>query len=246
MLKNKLIVSNWKMNLDFIDTKKLLSELVKISKKKDQNVINVICPQHLLIPLANKLLKSSKIILGAQDCHEQERGAYTGNSSIVLLKKLDCKYIIIGHSERRIYNKEENELIKKKVKIVNQHNLTPILCVGEQLEIRKKNNYKKFIINQLKECIPQNCNKIIVAYEPIWAIGSGLTPTTNDIKEIHKITLDLLLKKIKSVKFLYGGSVSSKNSKKIISESQIDGLLIGGASIRLEEITKILHQINFD
>ena len=138
MLKNKLIVSNWKMNLDFIDTKSLLSKLIKISKKKNQNVINVVCPQNLLIPIANKLLKSSNIILGAQDCHEKESGAYTGNSSIVLLKKLNCKYIIIGHSERRLYNKEENKLIKKKVEIVNRHKLTPILCVGEELEIRKK------------------------------------------------------------------------------------------------------------
>ena len=246
MLKNKLIVSNWKMNLDFIDTKSLLSKLIKISKKKNQNVINVVCPQNLLIPIANKLLKSSNLILGAQDCHEKESGAYTGNSSIVLLKNLNCKYIIIGHSERRLYNKEENKLIKKKVEIVNRHKLTPILCVGEELEIRKKSDYKNFIIDQLKKCIPKECEKIVVAYEPIWAIGSGLTPSINDIREIHEITVNLLLKKIKSVKFLYGGSVNSKNSKNIISESQIDGLLIGGASIKSEEITKILCQINFD
>ena len=242
MSQNKLIVSNWKMNLNLISAKKLINKLKKI-KFTNKYIKNIVCPQFLLIPLVTELIKSSNISLGAQDCHFIENGSSTGDSSITLIKKYGCKYVIIGHSERRNYHHEDNNLVKKKLILANKYNISPILCIGESLEVRKSNSYLNFLNKQLEECIPENLKKIIIAYEPIWSIGTGETPTNEDIQEIHKYSSTFLNKKknITNLTFLYGGSVNSKNSSDIIKGALVDGLLIGGASIQENEITKILN-----
>ncbi|MAI29492.1 MAG: triose-phosphate isomerase [Rickettsiales bacterium] len=240
MAQNTLIVSNWKMNLNLISAKKLISKLrsLKISK----NIKNIICPQYLLIPHVRKLIKNSQIILGAQDCHFEEQGSFTGDSSISLIRENGCKYVIIGHSERREFHKEENLDVKKKIKTAIKNYVIPIVCVGEPSLIRQNNSYLKFICNQIEECIPKKLEKLTIAYEPIWAIGSGLTPTIDDIIEVKECCVDFLkkTKKIKDIKFLYGGSVNSKNFFEIRNECKIDGALIGGASLIEKEITNIL------
>ena len=242
MAQNTLIVSNWKMNLNLISAKKLISKIksLKISK----NIKNIVCPQFLLIPHVRDLIKSSQIILGAQDCHFEEKGSFTGDSSISLIKDYGCKYVIVGHSERRKFHKEENSEIKKKIKIAIKNNINPIVCIGESFLLRQKKSYLKFIFKQLKECIPENLEKLIIAYEPIWAIGSGLTPTTEDIIEIKQSCLNFLKKnkKIKNVIFLYGGSVNSQNFFEIIDKCKVNGALIGGASLSEKEITNILKE----
>ena len=242
MLQNKLIVSNWKMNLNLISAKKLINKLKKMNYT-NKHIKNIVCPQFLLIPLIAELIKSSNISLGAQDCHFAENGSYTGDSSITLIKKFGCKYVIIGHSERRNYHHEDNNLVKKKLILANKYNISPILCIGESLEIRKGKSYLKFLKKQLEECIPENLKNIIIAYEPIWSIGTGKTPTNQDIQEIRKYSSNFLNKKknISNLTFLYGGSVNSKNSSDIIKGTLVDGLLIGGASIQENEITKILN-----
>ena len=141
MAQNTLIVSNWKMNLNLINAKKLISKLksLKISK----NIKNIVCPQYLLIPHVRDLIQSSQIILGAQDCHSEEKGSFTGDSSISLIKEYGCKYVIVGHSERREYHREENFDVKKKINIVIKNNITPIVCVGESFLLRQKKSYLK-------------------------------------------------------------------------------------------------------
>jgi triosephosphate isomerase len=242
MAKNTLIVSNWKMNLNLINAKKLISKLksLKISK----NIKNIVCPQFLLIPHVRDLIKSSQIILGAQDCHSQEKGSFTGDSSISLIKEYGCKYVIVGHSERREYHKEENFDVKKKINIAIKNNITPIVCIGESFLLRQKKSYLKFVCQQLEECIPKNLKQLIIAYEPIWAIGSGLTPTVDDIIEVKESCINFLKKnkKINEIKFLYGGSVNSLNFFEIRDKCQVHGALIGGASLLEKEITKILKE----
>ena len=242
MAQNTLIVSNWKMNLNLISAKRLIFKLktLKISK----NIKNIVCPQYLLIPHVRDLIKSSQILLGAQDCHFEEKGSFTGDSSIVLIKEFGCKYVIVGHSERREHHKEENLLIKNKINIATKNNVIPIVCIGESYLLRQRGSYLRFIYEQLDECIPKELKQLIIAYEPIWSIGSGLVPSIDDIIEIKEICMDFLKKnkKIDDIKFLYGGSVNSKNFFEIRDKCKVDGALIGGASLLEKEITNILKE----
>ena len=241
MVQVKLIVSNWKMNLDSKQATRLITNLKKL-KKIHPNFKNIICPQFMLIPLVSRLINQNQIILGSQDCHYINEGAYTGDTSIKLLKENNCKYVIIGHSERRHNHKETDSIVRKKVEHVLLNKLKPIVCVGESLKQRKSNKYKYILKKQLNNCIPANLNHIVIAYEPIWSIGSGLVPTLNEINEIYSLTKSFLrnTKKIKDFHFLYGGSVNSENFKKILDNTDVNGALIGGSSLNFKEIKKIL------
>ena len=185
MAKNKLIVSNWKMNLNLSDSKKLINKLIKSTVKKKPYLENIICPQFLLIPSISNLIKGTHLLLGAQNCHFERKGPFTGESSIELLKQFNCKYVILGHSERRLFSADSNLLIKKKIKIVLSEKIKPIVCIGEPLEFRKNKSYLKFLEKQLNECIPE-CNEIVIAYEPIWSIGTGLVPDYEEIYEVQE------------------------------------------------------------
>ena len=241
MAKNKLIVSNWKMNLNLSDSKKLITKLIKSTFKKKPYLENIICPQFLLIPSISNLIKDTHLLLGAQNCHFERKGPFTGESSIELLKQFNCKYVILGHSERRLFSADSNLLIKKKIKIVLSEKIKPIVCIGEPLEFRKNKSYLKFLEKQLNECIPE-CNEIVIAYEPIWSIGTGLVPDYEEIYEVQEYVKSFLKnqKSIKNISVLYGGSVSSNNIKHIIKESKVDGALIGGSSLDDKEILKII------
>jgi len=241
MSQVKLIVSNWKMNLNISQARTLTNKLKKIKIKKNL-IKNIICPQFVLLPIISNIVKDSNILLGAQDCHYKKFGAYTGDTSIELIKEIGCKYIIIGHSERREYKGETNDIVREKAELVISEKLKPIICIGETLEERKKNKYKKILEEQLKICIPNNLDEIIIAYEPIWSIGTGLIPTVDEIKEIKNFTCDYVFKskKISKIIFLYGGSVNSENIFEIFKLSDVNGALIGGSSLKFEEINKIL------
>ena len=241
MSHNTLIVSNWKMNFNFIQAKDLVIKLKKIKYNKVK-LTNVICPQFLLLPTLNEVLFESDIILGAQDLHFDLNGAYTGDTSIELIKDYNCKYSIIGHSERRTLHNESNIIIKKKVKLCLDNFVIPILCVGEFIEQRKKNTYKDFILKQLTECIQKiKCSELVIAYEPIWSIGTGIIPKVEDIIEISELIFSFLKKeKIEKFQILYGGSVNSSNFIEINSIEKINGALIGGASLKIDEMEKIL------
>ena len=241
MSHNTLIVSNWKMNFNFIQAKNLVTNLKKIKYNKVK-LTNIICPQFLLLPTLNEALFKSDFILGAQDLHFDLNGPYTGDTSIELIKDYNCKYSIVGHSERRALHNESNIMIKKKVKLCLDNFIIPILCVGESIEQRKKNTYKDFILKQLTECIKKiECSQLVIAYEPIWSIGTGIIPKVDDIVEISELIFSFLKKeKIDKFQILYGGSVSSSNFKEINSIDKINGALIGGASLKIDEMEKIL------
>ena len=237
----KLIVSNWKMNLNYSQSLNLIQKLKKLNCNS-KRIKNIICPQFLLIPHVEKHIKTCKFLLGAQDCHFKKNGSFTGETSLELLKKMNCKYIIVGHSERRSFQYESNLTIRKKVDFILSYKLKPIVCIGESLNDRKKSRYIKFVEKQLYECIPDNIKEIIVAYEPIWSIGTGVTPSIEEVSEMVIFLKDYLKNKknIKNSKVLYGGSVSSGNFKKLIYDTNSNGALIGGASLKFNEMKKIL------
>ena len=242
MKKKIFIVANWKMNLSISDSAKLIKALKKINF--NQKLIKVIiCPQFLLIPKVSELLKKNKISLGAQDCHYSLSGAFTGDNSCSLLKFFGCKYVILGHSERRQYHNEKYLTVKQKIITANALNIKPIVCVGESLKERQIRNYKLIIINQLKKCIPDNITEVIVAYEPIWSIGTGIIPKHNEIKEISNLIFNFFSKKKIKVNILYGGSVNVNNFNEILSIKNICGGLVGGASLDSNQLTEMIEKI---
>lgn len=195
--------------------------------------------------LTEIVLNARPLKLGAQDCHYELSGSFTGDISATMLKKVGCEYVILGHSERRNAHFESDEIVSKKVKTALSQNLIPIICVGENKENRDQKKHLEFVYRQLMRSVPQNVKfkKLIIAYEPIWSIGTGITPTVAEISEMAK-----LIKKIFDEKFagiseeyfiLYGGSVSAENSAEILAIANIDGLLVGKASLDIEEFSKI-------
>ena len=247
MKKSKFIVANWKMNLTISSSKELIKSTENAVKNLDSCIKVIICPQFPLIPILNNYLgANSSITLGAQDCHHEVNGAFTGETSIELLKELNCRYIISGHSERRLNNFESSNLIKNKVKRIIDLSLTPILCVGETLKDRKSNRYLEVISKQLFDSLPENVEEILIAYEPIWSIGTGLIPELLEINEVAKHIKTFINegeKKIKKFSVLYGGSVNSTNFFDILNIENIDGGLVGGASIKSNEFNKMLKNL---
>ena len=247
MKKSKFIVANWKMNLTISSSKELIKSTENAVKNLDSCIKVIICPQFPLIPILNDYLGANSLIsLGAQDCHHEVNGAFTGETSIELLKELNCRYIISGHSERRLNNFESSNLIKNKVKRIIDLSLTPILCVGETLKDRKSNRYLEVISKQLFDSLPENVEEILIAYEPIWSIGTGLIPELLEINEVAKHIKTFINegeKKIKKFSVLYGGSVNSTNFFDILNIENIDGGLVGGASIKSNEFNKMLKNL---
>ncbi len=186
--------------------------------------------------------------VGAQDCHEENSGAYTGSVSAEMLQEIGCEYVIVGHSERRKYQYEANETVAKKLHSVVAKEMTPVLCVGESKEVRDSKKHVDFVVKQLSSCIPKDVEiaKLIVAYEPIWSIGTGAIPTVEEIQEMTnaiktKLNEDLS-SQVKSFSILYGGSVSVNNSAEILSAKNLDGLLVGKASLDAGDFFEIAKQ----
>ena len=200
-------------------------------------------------PLA-QLIKSTNIKLGAQNCSEHSSGAYTGEVSASMLQSIGVNYVIIGHSERRIYFNETNQVIAKKINEAIRSNLQPIFCCGEQLAERETNNHFNIIENQLEEGLfhlsATNFEKVIIAYEPVWAIGTGITATSNQAQEMHYFIRNLIATKYNTTianncSVLYGGSCNALNAKELFSEPDVDGGLIGGASLKATDFIEIAN-----
>jgi len=241
----KIVIFNWKMNPESESKAKRLVEIIERAKKKS-NFKVVVCPP--FVYLGSLIKKFKKIEFGAQNCFWEKKGAFTGEISCKMLRNLGVRFVILGHSERRKYFKETNKEIAKKIKAVAENKLIPILCVGETLEERKKSLTKKVIkkqlLNSLKEILDLKFKnfRLIVAYEPVWAIGTGKICEPEDALEIiyylKKILLDLLPSS--SLFFFYGGSINSKNIFLFLKEKEIDGVLVGGASLKEKEIVSML------
>ena len=199
-------------------------------------------PPNIYIDTVKKILNNSDIFIGAQDCSVHTSGAYTGDVSAKMLNDMECKYIIVGHSERRIGKFETNNDVALKAKNVMENKMCPIICVGEDAKDRDAGNALNFIEKQLNESIPKNYKDFIIAYEPIWAIGSGKIPTIDSINEMFNMIRQWLLNNgiDNNIKILYGGSVNKENVKEIFSCRDLGGLLIGGVSLKAQEFSDCL------
>ena len=239
----KIVAANWKMNMTMTETKDFLKKIIPKIKNTKNDII--LCLPSINIQTAKNMVRNTKIHIGAENFYFEDRGAYTGEISSAMLKDVGVEYVIIGHSERREIFKEDDVLINKKVKKAIKEKLIPILCVGESLQEREANKtFKKIknqLINDLSGIESSQIKKIIIAYEPIWAIGTGKTATEEEAEEVCKYIKDFIGEKFgetnkKSIKVLYGGSVNEKNAKELFKKENIDGGLIGGASLKPEFI----------
>ena len=248
-MTKKLIVGNWKMNLDYAEAKSLLQEIAQQKDHFNADAEIVVCPPMPYISVFHELLKSNDWIkLGAQNTFSKNSGAFTGETSPSQLKSLGVDYVIVGHSERREYFTEDNKFLLQKVKALLKEGITPIFCCGEQLQVRKSNVFKEFIMKQIEDVVftlsAEEISKIVIAYEPIWAIGTGKTATPEEAQEIHKL-LRMRIEKnygekvAKAIPLLYGGSMKPENANELLGQVDIDGGLIGGASLNAESFAKI-------
>ena len=248
--KKLLIAGNWKMN-GLRKSSLMISSLIKyIKNKKFKNTDILICPPFTIANIFSTLSKKSNLIIGAQDCSDKESGAFTGDISPEMLKDIDLEMVILGHSERREYHNETSEIIKKKAINALKNKLKVIICVGESLSQKKNGKTLRIIGDQLKKSLPDKItsNNLIIAYEPIWAIGSGLIPKNEDIFKVHEFIAKKLVKKYgvkgKKIKILYGGSVNKKNAEDILSIDFVNGALVGGASLSYKDFKSILDFCN--
>ncbi|MBI4436626.1 MAG: triose-phosphate isomerase [Candidatus Omnitrophica bacterium] len=247
-MRKILIAGNWKMY-------KTVEESVAFAKRlrqelpETEGITVAICPPFTSLSSVSEILRGSQIALGAQDVHFEEEGAFTGEVSPKMLVAAGCRYVIIGHSERRAYFSETNALIHQKLRASLRSGLTPILCVGERLEEREKGKTFEVVENHmsvLKGIEKEEVKKVVMAYEPVWAIGTGKTATPAQAQEVHVVLRKLLqtfydAEVSQSTRILYGGSVKPENSEALVREADIDGALVGGASLEVPSFIKIIQ-----
>lgn len=249
-MRRKVIAGNWKMNMLPNEAIQFIENLAPIIKNTKNEII--LCVPYTDLFYSLLTAQNTNIKIGSQNVHWEEKGAYTGEVSGAMLKSINVEYVIIGHSERRQYFAETDDTVNKKVKAALKNNLKPIVCVGETLEQREQGKQEEVITNQtelaLQGLAKAQVSNIILAYEPIWAIGTGKTATSEDannsIKSIRNKVEKLYGKEIaKQIIILYGGSVKPENAKELFTTSDIDGGLVGGASLKVEDFSKIILAI---
>ena len=246
MTRKMLIAGNWKMNGLTFDGIALASEIKDAVKSKKRVCEFLVCPPFTLLTSIKRVLKGTKIALGAQDCHFNEKGAHTGDVSPLMLVDTGCSYVILGHSERRADHGESSELVRKKAVAANSVGLKTVICIGETLEQRDNGETIDICSKQIMESVPDDATaeNTVIAYEPVWAIGTGKTPTTQDVEDVHVAVRKVLAKKLGKIqaskmRILYGGSVKPSNAKEFLSLENVDGALIGGASLKSEDFMAI-------
>lgn len=250
-MRKKIIAGNWKMNMTFDEGQKLTSEIVNMYKDESISDVEVVMnvPFPHIMPVKKLIGKTPRIFVGAQNCSDQDSGAYTGEVSAKILASFDTDFVILGHSERRQYFGEDNELLAKKVKKALEHGLNPIFCCGESLEIREAGTHLPNVKFQLKQSLfdlsAEEFSKIVIAYEPIWAIGTGKTASAEEAQEMHVSLRKSIASKYgsdvaDSTPILYGGSMNAGNAKELLSKPDVDGGLIGGASLKSRDFLEII------
>ena len=242
------IAGNWKMNKTIPEAIELVSKLKEIIEAIETGEILIIPPFTALSEI-RKVITGSKIKIGAQNIFWEESGAFTGEISPLMIKDVGCEYVLIGHSERRRYFGEDDRIVNLKIKSALTHSLNPIFCLGETLEEREAGKTLIRIHNQIEEGLKdiEEIENIIIAYEPVWAIGTGKTATPQQAQEVHRFIRQKLEKKYGNKKascaiILYGGSVKPENTYSLIKEEDIDGALIGGASLKVDSFVKIIEE----
>jgi triosephosphate isomerase len=252
-MRRKIVAGNWKMNNNLEQSKLLTYEIVKQLDNLKTDAIAVLIPSFVVLQQVSKTISSSKnVFLGAQNVHPKPSGAYTGEISVEMLQSVNVQFVLVGHSERREYFCESEDFLKQKVDAVIAAGLTPIFCCGESLTIRQEQTQENFVKTQLQKSLfhlsieqIENC---VIAYEQIWAIGTGLTATAEQAQQMHFFIRKIIAEKYNqtvanSISILYGGSCNPTNAKSIFSQPDVDGGLIGGASLKANDFIQIIKSI---
>jgi triosephosphate isomerase len=252
-MRKQIAAANWKMNLSVEQAITLLDEILTKNIRLSENQEAVFgVPFPYLLLAKDKISNSKNYFVAAQNCYTKDSGAFTGEVSAAMLSSLDIKYVIVGHSERREYFSEDNQTLSLKVDVCLKNNLKPIFCCGESLEIREAGTQNDYVETQLKESLfhldSSAIKDFVIAYEPIWAIGTGKTATADQAQEMHAHIRNVLAKKYgneiaESISILYGGSVKANNAKEIFSKPDVDGGLVGGASLNATEFAEIITSL---
>ncbi len=249
-MRKKVIAGNWKMNKTLSDGLALATEVVKLSKDNvPSDVTMVMCTPAIHLSEVAAIVEDSDLVhLGAQNMSEHESGAYTGDLSADMLLSVGTDFVILGHSERREYHYETNAQLAERVKLALAKGLTPIFCCGESLETREAGDHVSFVNQQLKESLyelsGEEMSKVVIAYEPIWAIGTGVTASTDQAQEMHKSIRESLSSHFgtevaNGIPILYGGSMKPANAQELLAQPDVDGGLIGGASLKAQDFIDI-------
>ena len=249
-MRRRIIAGNWKMNKTLAEGLSLASEVVNIANDEvPSNVSVVLCTPAIHLAQVSSIIKDANCVsLGAQNMSEHESGAYTGDISADMLKSVGVNFVILGHSERREYHHESNAQLASRVKLALAKGLTPIFCCGETLETREAGNHVNFVNNQLKESLfelsTEQMSQVVIAYEPIWAIGTGVTASSDQAQEMHKSIRESLVSHFgtevaSGISILYGGSMKPDNAKELLLQPDVDGGLIGGASLKARDFIEI-------
>ncbi|HET8865513.1 MAG TPA: triose-phosphate isomerase [Gracilimonas sp.] len=248
-MRRLLIAGNWKMNCGPYDAAELLEGLKTKKAEVDEHVDVLVCPPFVSIGMAVKYLYDTDIQVGAQNLHFEENGAFTGEISGSMLAESGCNYVIVGHSERRQYFGETDESVNKRTQIALEHKLAPIICVGESLEERQKDEHFELVKDQitaaLKGISETNALDVVIAYEPIWAIGTGETATPEQAQVMHEYIRTVISdiysnETAEQINILYGGSMKPANAHELLSQPDVDGGLIGGASLDADSFSEII------
>ena len=249
-MRKKIVAANWKMNKTLQEAHALVKSII-LGADNNTDVTKIIFPPALFITELLDLLKAnSSFSIGAQNCYHTESGAFTGELSAAAIASCGANYVIVGHSERRQHFNETAEQLKQKINLALKHKLVPIYCVGEKLNERQTNHYFTAVKNQIQEVLfhlsENEIQNIIIAYEPVWAIGTGLTATPEQAQEMHSFIRFAMMEKYRAdvankISILYGGSCNAKNAKELFACPDVDGGLIGGASLVAEEFLQIIN-----
>ena len=252
-MRKQIAAANWKMNLTLQQGEALLEGILSKEKKlaEYQEVVFAVPAPYLAMAM-EKIKGKANTFVAAQNVYNKKSGAYTGEISAEMLQSMGVTHVVIGHSERRDYFKESNKVLAEKVNISLENNLTPIFCCGESLNIREEHKQNEFVAQQLQESLfhlsPQEMKKIVIAYEPIWAIGTGKTATTDQAQGMHEYLRYVITEKYGTeisynTSILYGGSVKAANAHDIFAQADVDGGLVGGASLIIEEFLTIINSL---
>ena len=248
MSRRKIVAGNWKMNMDLESGKELVGNLLQKLNSIQKTEV-VFCPPYPFLSSIYDMIQNSSCSLGGKDLYWVEKGAFTGEISAEILFSVGCKSVIVRHSERRKYFSETDEIVNRKIKRALQSNLIPIVCIGESLDQRQTNQTKDVIKTQLQNGLQglskEEIKKIILAYEPVWAIGTGKTATPEQAIEVHQYIRGTIKQwyddqVAQSIRIIYGGSVSETNARELLSQPDIDGALVGGASLKSESFFEII------
>ena len=247
--RTTLIAGNWKMNNDREAAKALAAELVEALPEVPAGVEVLVCPPTIDLCCVAHKLEGSAIVLGAQNCYWEASGAYTGETSVPMLKSAGCTYCIIGHSERRDYFHESDEDQNKKAKALVAGGIVPVFCCGEPLEVREAGTYVEHVVAQVKAGLEglelASADQLVVAYEPIWAIGTGMTATADDAQEVCHAVREALVELFGAemadgIRVLYGGSAKPGNIAELVAKPDVDGALVGGASLKAADFSEMV------